>query len=112
MGAANWSDPNARSLAVHLDGDDVPDRAEDGSPLVDDDFLMFVNGWWGPLDFVVPPTLADGTWVVELESAADPDPDGAAPGRAVPVRTVTVGPQSVTVLRNSHPTTDQHGGAT
>jgi glycogen operon protein len=112
MGAANWSDPNARSLAVHLDGDDVPDRAEDGSPLVDDDFLMFVNGWWGPLDFVVPPTLADGTWVVELESAADPDPDAAAAGRAGPVRTVTVGPQSVTVLRNSHPTTDQHGGAT
>jgi len=112
MGAGNWSDPNARSLAVHLDGDDVPDRAEDGSPLVDDDFLVLVNGWWGPLDFVVPPTLADRTWVVELESAADPGLDAAAPGRAGPVHTVTVGPQSVTVLRNSHPTTDQHGGAT
>ena len=71
---------------------------------------MLVNGWWEPLDFVVPPLLADRTWVVELESFPDPDP--AAPGRVEPVHTVTVGPQSVTVLRDGHPTTDQRGGAT
>ncbi len=112
MDAGNWSDPNARSLAVHLDGDDLPDRAEDGSPLLDDDFLVLVNGWWGPLDFVVPPALADRSWVVELESAPDLDPGAAAPGRVGPVHTVTVGPQSVTVLRNSQATTDERGGAT
>jgi glycogen operon protein len=97
MDAGNWSDPNARSLALLLDGDDAPDRGEDGSLLVDDDFLLFVNGWWGALDFVVPPSLADRGWTIELESFADPSAPAAA-GHG-PVSTVTVGPQSVTVLR-------------
>jgi glycogen operon protein len=97
MGASNWSDPSARSLALLLDGDDAPDRGEDGSLLVDDDFLLFVNGWWGPLDFVVPSPLADRGWTIELESFADPSTP--APAGHGPVSTVTVGPQSVTVLR-------------
>ena len=43
MTAADWGDPNARSLARYLDGSDDPDRGDDGSLLVDDDFLFMVN---------------------------------------------------------------------
>ena len=56
MTAADWADPSALSLAVYLDGSDGPDRAEDGTPLLDDDFLVLVNAWWEPLDFVLPQT--------------------------------------------------------
>ena len=45
----------ARALAIYLDGSDDPDRAEDGTPLLDDDFLVLVNSWWEPLDFTLPP---------------------------------------------------------
>ena len=46
MTGENWGDPNGRSLALYLDGADDPDRAADGSLLVDDDFLLLVNVWW------------------------------------------------------------------
>ncbi len=58
MTAADWADANARALGIYLDGSDDPDRAADGRPLVDDDFLVLVNGWWEPLAFVVPATRA------------------------------------------------------
>ena len=38
MDGADWADPNARAIAIYLDGSDDPDRAEDGMPLIDDDF--------------------------------------------------------------------------
>ncbi len=37
MTAADWSDPSALALALYLDGSGDPDRAADGSPLIDDD---------------------------------------------------------------------------
>jgi hypothetical protein len=46
---------NARAITVYLDGSDDPDLAEDGTPLVDDDFLVLVNSWWEPLGFVLSP---------------------------------------------------------
>jgi isoamylase len=45
MTTADWADPNARCLALYLDGADDPDRDEDGRLLVDDDFLVLVNSW-------------------------------------------------------------------
>jgi hypothetical protein len=36
-------------VAINLEGQDAPDHAPDGSPLLDDDFLVLVNAWWEPL---------------------------------------------------------------
>ena len=30
------------------------DLADDGSPLVDDDFLLVVDAWWETLEFTIP----------------------------------------------------------
>jgi len=68
MTSADWGDPNALSLAVHLNGSDDPDRAEDGTPLVDDDFLVLFNAWWEQLDFVIPSTRDEQAWRAELDS--------------------------------------------
>ncbi|HEY6790509.1 MAG TPA: glycogen debranching protein GlgX, partial [Trebonia sp.] len=46
MTSADWADPNARAIALYLDGSDDPDEAADGTWLVDDDFLVLVNAWW------------------------------------------------------------------
>ena len=58
-----WADPGARALAIHLEGQDEPDHAADGTPLLDDDFLVLVNAWWEPLEFVLPPICAGQVWV-------------------------------------------------
>jgi glycogen operon protein len=92
-----WDDPDGRALMIYLDGVDDPDRAEDGSLLLDDDFLVLVNAWWEPLDFMVPPTRPDQQWYGEIDtfSAAAPQvPEPLIAGGAV-----TVGPRSVVVLR-------------
>jgi pullulanase/glycogen debranching enzyme len=97
MDTGDWADPNARALAIYLDGADDPDRAADGTFLVDDDFMVMVNSWWEPLGFVLPATRAGAEWQAEIDSY-DPATTAAAPARRAG-ETVTVGPRSVLVLR-------------
>jgi len=97
MTAADWADPAALSLAVYLDGSDDPDRAEDGTPLVDDDFLVLFNAWWEPLDFIVPGVRDGQRWQAEMDTY-DPPAAATTPQRQAGDR-ITVGPRSVTVLR-------------
>ena len=98
MNGADWADPNARSVAIYLDGCDDPDRAEDGTLLVDDDFLLLVNSWWEPLSFVLPQTRRGVQWHAAIDSY-----DPTAPAEAAKCRTgdqVTVGARAVAVLRS------------
>ena len=80
--AADWSDRSALAVAIYLDGSDQPDRAADGTPLTDDDFLVPVNAWWQPLGFTIPATRAGTTWQTAIDTY-DPakPPPGPAPGR-------------------------------
>ena len=72
-----------------------PDLAEDGA-LLDDDFLVLINGWWEPLQFRVPEVDEERTWRTEL--------DAYGPGQrrtrrtCTPATTITLGPQSIAVL--------------
>jgi glycogen operon protein len=91
-----WDDPDGRALMIYLDGADDPDRAEDGSLLFDDDFLVLVNAWWEPLDFVVPPSRPDQVWHGEIDTFTAVAPRVPEPLTAG--GTVTVGPRSVVVL--------------
>lgn len=68
MTPTQWGDPGARSVAIYLDGADDPDRAADGSLLTADDFLLLINAWWEPLDFLVPSIRADQTWHLEIDT--------------------------------------------
>ncbi len=97
MTGENWADPNARSLSLYLDGADDPDRAQDGTLLVDDDFLFLANAWWEPLDFVIPPSRPGQTWYGEIDTFEPDQPSASGPLLAGDK--VTVGPRSVVVLR-------------
>jgi glycogen operon protein len=101
MTGADWADAGARSLAIYLDGSDAPDRAQDGTPLLDDDFLVLFNAWWEPLEFVIPETRAGLEWRAEIDTY-DPAAPAAAPARHAGDR-VTVCPRSVAVLRGPRP---------
>jgi glycogen operon protein len=112
MTTADWADPNALAILLYLDGCDAPDRAADGTPLIDDDFLVLVNAWWQQLDFVLPPTRPEAAWQLELDSyqLTGPDRQAAAgqagaeqPGAEQPDGKITVRPRSVVVLRSPRP---------
>ena len=98
MNGGDWADPNARTIAIYLDGSGDPDRAEDGTPMLDDDFLVLVNSWWEPLGFVLPPTRPGAEWHAEIDSY-DPAAPAGAPNRHAGDQ-VTVGPRSIAVLRS------------
>jgi glycogen operon protein len=101
MDGGDWADPNARAIAIYLDGSDDPDRAEDGTPLLDDDFLVLVNSWWEPLGFVLPETRPGAEWQAEIDSYDPAAPAGAAQRHADDQ--VTVGARSVAVFRSTPP---------
>jgi glycogen operon protein len=97
MTPADWADPGARSLTLYLDGADDPDRAADGSLLVDDDFLVTVNAWWEPVEVVIPATRPGQVWAREIDTF---DLAGTATSASLSAgETVTAGPRSVVVLR-------------
>jgi isoamylase len=98
-----WADPTMHAIAVYLDGTDAPDDADDGTPLLDDDFLILVNAYWEEVKFTIPAVRsAPQTWFVELDSY---DPAVSA-AREFPRHTgdpVVVRPRSVQVLRAPRP---------
>jgi glycogen operon protein len=96
MTDADWADADARCLAIYLDGSDDPDRAEDGSLLIDDDLLVLVNSWWEPLDFTLPATRPAQAWHAEIDTynpSVVPDRVALLAGERR-----TAGPRSLVVL--------------
>ena len=100
MDGGDWSDPSALAIALYLDGADDPDRAANGTWLVDDDFLVLVNAWWEPLKFVLPATRAQARWRVEIDSWDPAAPAMPAAGEREAGDSITVGPRAVVVLLN------------
>ncbi len=100
MTQPDWADRSALALAVYLDGSDDPDHAEDGTPLLDDDFLVMFNAWWEPLDFIIPGTRDGQVWHAEIDTC-EPVTKTTAPERQAGEQ-ICVGPRSVTVLRGIH----------
>jgi isoamylase len=93
MTPQNWADPSARSIALFVDGSTDPDVDANGTPLIDDDFLVFINAWWEPLRFCVPANFMLHLWDIVCDSF-----DPARTGRAG--RQVEVGPRSAVVMRS------------
>ncbi|MDT5097022.1 MAG: isoamylase [Mycobacterium sp.] len=93
MTAENWADQNARAVALFIDGSTDPDVGADGTPMVDNDFLVLINAWWEPLTFTVPPDLSARQWSVVC--------DTHDPARKVTVALeLTVGPRSIVILQS------------
>ena len=70
-----------------------PDVDADGTPMVDDDFLVLINAWWEPLTFFVAAPLVLHRWEVVCDSF-DPARTGPA------AQQLEVGPRSAVVMRS------------
>jgi pullulanase/glycogen debranching enzyme len=67
--------------------------------LVGDDFLLLINAWWEPLDFLVPSIRADQTWHPEIDAygpSSVPIPNESTAGDRI-----TVQLRSIVVLRGN-----------
>ena len=109
MTAADWSDGSALAVALYLDGSDDPDRAADGTLLLDYDFLVLVNAWWEPLGFTLPVTREQAAWHAEIDSYDPAPPARSGPADRRAGDSVTVGPRSVVVLSGPRPPAEPPG---
>ncbi|MFF5533668.1 glycogen debranching protein GlgX [Streptomyces cinerochromogenes] len=73
MTARDWQRGDAHSVAVFLNGDAIAERDPYGRRMVDDSFLLLVNGYWEPVDFRLPDTSFGERWTALVDTA---DPDG------------------------------------
>jgi glycogen operon protein len=60
MTAADWSDPERRSIGMLVAGDEIDAKTDLGHPLSDDTFFMALNAGDASVNFVIPPLLTDG----------------------------------------------------
>jgi isoamylase len=77
-----------------IDGSTDPDCGDNGIPLVDDDFVILINGWWEPLTFTTPADVSKRSWQI-LCDTFDPTRSGAADDH------MQVGPRSLIILQSS-----------
>ena len=69
MEHADWHAPGSQALGFFLNGQEIPSRDIRGRRIVDDTFLVLLNGAEEPLDFVLPPASYGTIWRAVLDTA-------------------------------------------
>jgi glycogen operon protein len=73
MRPEDWSDANARCLAMYMSGGGIADRGPRGEALHDDDFLVLFNAHHDEIPFTLPPAPY-GAWRLLLDTASGSPP--------------------------------------
>ncbi|GAA1572093.1 MULTISPECIES: glycogen debranching protein GlgX [Kribbella] len=68
MQNGDWQRDDARAMAVFLNGDAISEPDLRGEPVVDDSFLVLLNGNFEPVDFLLPPEEYGETWAVAVDT--------------------------------------------
>ncbi len=85
MTQRDWQRPDARTLGVFLNGEEIRSRTERGEPIVDDSFLLLFNTHFEPVEFTLPTRRFGTRWALEL-ATGNGVPNTAAARQAVPVQ--------------------------
>ncbi|GAT10980.1 glycogen debranching protein GlgX [Mycolicibacterium novocastrense] len=78
MSDEDWETGYAKSIAVYLNGNGIPDRDVRGQRIVDDSFVLCFNAHYEPIDFVVPERKFGDSWIPVIDTSAD-DEDEPTP---------------------------------
>jgi glycogen operon protein len=70
MDDEDWNTGYARSVAIFLNGRGIPDRDQLGERVIDDSFLLLINGHYEEITFVLPDKEYGPGWVTVLDTAA------------------------------------------
>ncbi|AEV73031.1 glycogen debranching enzyme GlgX [Mycolicibacterium rhodesiae NBB3] len=97
MSDEDWDSGFAKSIAVYLNGQGIPDLDDRGQRVTDDSFVLFFNAHHEPIEFTLPAEQFSATWVVEIDTAAASDEEAQNYDAGAQV---SVDARSVLVLRS------------
>ena len=69
MQDSDWQWNKARAVGVFLNGEAITEPDHRGDRVVDDSFLILLNGHYEPLDFQLPGTAYAAKWQVSVDTA-------------------------------------------
>ncbi|MGW4436847.1 glycogen debranching protein GlgX [Streptomyces sp. NPDC004596] len=96
MTERDWHREDAHSMGVFLNGDAIAERDPHGRRVVDDSFLLLLNGYWEPVVFRLPDVSFGERWTTLIDTA---DPDGMPDERERKAGTrLRVEPRSLVLL--------------
>jgi glycogen operon protein len=103
MSDYDWSVGFARSLAVVLDGHEIPSPDAQGHQVLDSSFTILFNAHHEPVAFTLPVPARAGSWIQVLDTtdghppllAPSPDDEGFTKGDEV-----TVTPRAIVILED------------
>ncbi|MGE9806935.1 glycogen debranching protein GlgX [Janibacter sp. G1551] len=95
MGEEDWSNHEARSLMIFLNGQAIHEPDHRGQPIRDDHFLALINADNDDVAFQLPGEDHGAEWVLEIDTAAEI----VDPGTHAPESTLTVAGRSIVLLR-------------
>jgi glycogen operon protein len=96
MTQKDWLRPDAHTLGVFLNGDEIQGVTPHGEPVRDDSFLLLFNAYADEITFTLPTRRFGARWIVELATGE------GAPSDRVPARAqVTVEGRSLVLLRRA-----------
>jgi glycogen operon protein len=97
MTGEDWDAGFAKSVAVFLNGQGIPDRDTRGQRITDDSFLLCFNAHHEDIEFTLPPTEFGTAWQPVIDTGAHvPDEDASVLKAAA---TVTVEARTTLVLQ-------------
>ncbi|MEU7057926.1 glycogen debranching protein GlgX [Streptomyces sp. NPDC046197] len=74
MTEKDWQRSDAHSVTAFLNGDAIAEPDPQGRPVVDDSFLLLLNGYWEPVDFHLPGAAYGERWTTLVDTA---EPEGS-----------------------------------
>nr|BFE81452.1 hypothetical protein GCM10020093_040530 [Planobispora longispora] len=88
MSAADWHTGYAKSLGVFLNGQAITEPGPRGERIVDDSFLLLINGHHEDMAFVLPEARYGAAWRTVLDTADDMPRDDPFPDEFWPAESV------------------------
>ena len=70
MSDEDWDSGFAKSIAVYLNGQGIPDLDDRGQRVTDDSFVLCFNAHHEPIEFVLPADQFGTAWVTVIDTAA------------------------------------------
>ncbi len=102
MADGDWTERDARSIGMYLNGDGIPSSDGRGRRIVDDSFLLYFNASGDDVPLTLPPEEYAAAWDVEIDTA------GREPGAPLTAgSTSTLAGRSVLVLRAHTPVAEE-----
>ncbi|WP_316742487.1 glycogen debranching protein GlgX [Streptomyces sp. MK7] len=78
MAEEDWRRSDAHSVMVFLNGDAIAEPDRKGRRVVDDSFLLLLNGYWEAVDFRLPGRAYGDRWTTLLDTAEPHGPPDEA----------------------------------